>query len=91
METGDLVGSGTISGLDEDDRGSLLELTWGGAEPLTLKAGEGRTFIEGGYELTLAGWAQGPDYRNGFGECVGRILPAATDFVARLADGDVRD
>jgi hypothetical protein len=63
----------------------------GGREPLTLKAGEGRTFIEDGYELTLTGWAQGPDYRIGFGECVGRILPAATDFVARLAEGDVRD
>ena len=36
--------------LDKDNRGSLLELTWGGAEPLTLKAGEGRTFIEDGYE-----------------------------------------
>ena len=88
METGDLVGSGTILGLDKD--GSLLERACG-LEPLTLKAGEGRTFIEGGYELTLAGRAQGPDYRNGFGECVGRILPAATDFVARLAEGDVCD
>jgi fumarylacetoacetase len=87
METGDLLGSGTISGPDKDSRGSLLELAWGGAEPLTFKGGQKRTFIEDGDELTLAGWAQGPDYRVGFGECVGTILPAPTDFMARLAEG----
>jgi fumarylacetoacetase len=87
MDAGDLLGSGTISGPDKDSRGSLLELTWGGAEPLTLKGGERRTFIEDGDELTLAGWAQGQDHRIGFGECVGKILPAPTDFVARLAEG----
>ena len=76
METGDLLGSGTISGPTKDSRGSLLELSWGGAEPLTLETGETRTFIEDGDTLTLTGWAQGPDYRIGFGECTGKILPA---------------
>jgi fumarylacetoacetase len=76
METGDLLGSGTISGPTKDSRGSLLELSWGGAEPLTLDTGESRTFIEDGDTLTLTGWAQGADHRIGFGECSGKILPA---------------
>lgn len=76
MEIGDLLGSGTISGETKDSRGSLLELTWGGAEPLTLSTGEKRTFIEDGDTLTLVGWAQGEGFRVGFGECAGRILPA---------------
>jgi len=76
METGDLLGSGTISGPTKDSRGSLLELSWGGAEPLTLETGETRTFIEDGDTMTLTGWAQGPSYRIGFGECAGKILPA---------------
>jgi fumarylacetoacetase len=80
METGDLLGSGTISGPTKGSRGSLLELSWGGAEPLTLETGETRTFIEDGDTMTLTGWAQGADFRIGFGECTGKILPAlATD------------
>jgi fumarylacetoacetase len=76
MQTGDLLGSGTISGPTPDSRGSLLELSWGGAEPLTLATGETRTFIEDGDTLTLTGWAEGRGYRIGFGECTGKILPA---------------
>jgi fumarylacetoacetase len=86
MDTGDLLGSGTISGAEKHSRGSLLELTWGGAEPLIFSDGEQRTFIEDGDELTLTGWAEGPDYRVGFGECVGRILPASTDFARRISE-----
>jgi len=76
MNTGDLLGSGTISGPEKDQFGSLLELSWGGKEPLTLETGEARSFIEDGDTLTLTGWAQGDGYRVGFGECTGRILPA---------------
>ena len=79
MEIGDLIGSGTISGEAKDSRGSLLELSWGGAEPLTLQTGEKRTFIEDGDALTLVGWAQGDGFRIGFGECAGRILPAPSE------------
>lgn len=86
METGDLLGSGTISGPDKRSRGSLLELTWGGTEPLTLPGGAQRTFIEDGDELTLAGWAEGDGYRIGFGACVGEIAPAPTEFAKRLSD-----
>ncbi len=76
METGDLLGSGTISGPSKASRGSLLELSWGGAEPLTLDTGELRSFIEDGDCVTLTGWAQGQGYRIGFGACTGKILPA---------------
>ncbi|HDR9169891.1 TPA: fumarylacetoacetase [Burkholderia vietnamiensis] len=73
---GDLMGSGTISGPTRDSFGSLLELTWNGKEPLVLKGGGSRTFIEDGDELTLAGWCEGDGYRIGFGTCTGKILPA---------------
>ncbi|ALL64242.1 fumarylacetoacetate hydrolase [Paraburkholderia caribensis MBA4] len=73
---GDLMGSGTISGPTDDSFGSLLELTWNGKNPLQLKEGGTRGFIEDGDELTLAGWCQGDGYRVGFGTCVGEILPA---------------
>ena len=73
---GDLMGSGTISGPTPDSFGSLLELTWNAKNPLELKGGGTRGFIEDGDELTLAGWCQGDGYRVGFGTCVGKILPA---------------
>ena len=73
---GDLMGSGTISGSSPDSFGSLLELTWNGANPLTLADQSQRRFIEDGDELTIRGWAQGDSYRVGFGLCRGKILPA---------------
>jgi fumarylacetoacetase len=76
MNTGDLLGSGTISGPEKQNRGSLLEISWGGKEPLELETGEQRSFLEDGDEVTLTGFAQGDGYRVGFGECRGRILPA---------------
>ena len=68
MRTGDLLGSGTISGPEKHQRGSLLELSWGGKEPLTLDTGDTRTFLEDGDTLTLTGKAVGSDYSIGFGE-----------------------
>ena len=79
MNAGDLLGSGTISGPEKENRGSLIELTWGGKEPLTLQDGSTRSFIEDGDTMILTGHAQGDGYRVGFGACVGTILPA-TDF-----------
>ena len=76
MSSGDLLGSGTISGVEKHQRGSLLEMSWGGKEPFTLDSGEVRSFIEDGDTLTLHGHAQGDGYRIGFGECTGTILPA---------------
>ena len=83
MRTGDLLGSGTISGPQKENRGSLLELSWGGKEPLTLDTGEPRSFIEDGDTLTLKGAAHGDGYTIGFGDCVGQLLPALSDPFAR--------
>ena len=79
MRTGDLLGSGTISGQTKPERGSLLELSWGGKEPLTLDTGETRSFLADGDTLTLKGAARGEGYTIGFGECSGRVLPALED------------
>jgi fumarylacetoacetase len=79
MNTGDLLGSGTISGPEKHQRGSLLELSWGGKEPFGLDTGEVRSFIEDGDTLSLRGVAQGNGYKVGFGDCVGKILPAVSE------------
>ena len=79
MNCGDLLGSGTISGAKKEERGSLLELSWGGKEPLTLGSGETRSFIEDGDTLILKGAAKGDGYQIGFGDCVGKILPAVSN------------
>ncbi len=79
MNAGDLLGSGTISGATKSERGSLLELSWGGKEPLTLDTGESRSFIEDGDTLTLKGVAKGDGYMIGFGDCTGTVLPALDD------------
>ncbi|WP_420012693.1 fumarylacetoacetase [Tateyamaria sp.] len=83
MTVGDLLGSGTISGAEKHERGSLLELSWGGKEPLTLDSGDTRTFLEDGDTLTLKGAAKGKGYRIGFGTCTGTVLPALKDPYAR--------
>ncbi|WP_170400764.1 fumarylacetoacetase [Ruegeria arenilitoris] len=83
MNTGDLLGSGTISGPTKPERGSLLELSWGGKEPLTLNTGETRSFIEDGDTLTLTGAAKGKGYTIGFGDCTGTVLPAHSSPYAR--------
>jgi fumarylacetoacetase len=76
MSVGDLLGSGTISGPDRSERGSLLELSWNGTEPLNLPGGQRRTFLEDGDSLRMRGWCQGDGYRIGFGEVEGTITPA---------------
>jgi fumarylacetoacetase len=76
MRVGDLLGSGTISGPEKDSRGSLLEMSWGGKEPITLETGETRSFLEDGDRLSLRGAALGDGYRVGFGDCAGTVRPA---------------
>ena len=83
MNAGDLLGSGTISGPTKPERGSLLELSWGGKEPLTLDSGETRSFIEDGDTLTLHGNAKGDGYTIGFGDCTGTVIAALDDPYAR--------
>ena len=76
MRVGDLLGSGTISGVEKHERGSLLELSWGGKEPLYLDDGATRSFIEDNDTITMTGAAKGDGYQIGFGLCVGKVLPA---------------
>jgi fumarylacetoacetase len=76
MNVGDLLGSGTISGPDKRQRGSLLEISWNGTEPVELASGISRTFLEDGDSLVMRGWCQGDGYRVGFGEVEGTITPA---------------
>ena len=73
LRTGDLFASGTVSGFEPGQFGSLLELSWGGARPLELPGGS-RTFLEDGDELTLSAWAPGPDgSRLGLGDVAGTV------------------
>ena len=77
VRPGDLFGSGTISGTGRDSRGSLLELSWNGTEPIELADGGTRSFLEDGDTVVIRGWAPGPDgTRVGLGEVVGTIVPA---------------
>ncbi|MEV0170883.1 fumarylacetoacetase [Streptomyces sp. NPDC050803] len=74
LRTGDLYGSGTVSGPTERERGSLLELTWNGRDPLELPDAK-RTFLEDGDVVTLSAWAPGAGgVRVGLGEVSGRVV-----------------
>ncbi len=74
LRPGDLIGSGTVSGPQKENRGCLLEVTWRGSEPLALPTGEKRRFLEDGDEVILRGWCEAAGYRRiGLGECRGVI------------------
>jgi fumarylacetoacetase len=75
LQSGDLLGSGTLSGPVASEAGSLLELTKGGKESVTLANGEQRTFLEDGDTLILRGWCERPGaVRIGLGEVRGTVL-----------------
>jgi len=76
LRPGDLLATGTISGPTPDSYGSLIELSWRGANPLMLTGGDQRTFLEDGDCVKMTGWAQGDGHRVGFGEVSGTVLPA---------------
>jgi fumarylacetoacetase len=77
LRTGDLFASGTISGDEREQRGSFLELSWGGKEPFDTATRSGRTFLEDGDEVTLRATAPGAlGGRIALGEVTGRIVPA---------------
>ncbi len=74
---GDIYASGTVSGPRPEQRGSLLELSWGGTEPIALPDGTTRTFLQDGDVVAITATAPGPrSSRISFGEVSGRILPA---------------
>lgn len=76
MRVGDLYASGTISGPGKDERGSLLEISWGGAEALTLPDGSQRKFLQDGDTVIFRGFGERGDVRVGFGELRAVVLPA---------------
>ena len=73
LRTGDLLASGTVSNEAKESRGSLLELTWRGQQPLELPGGETRTFLEDGDEVIMRAWCEKDGLRIGFGECRGVV------------------
>ncbi|HLW31984.1 MAG TPA: fumarylacetoacetase [Aequorivita sp.] len=76
VNSGDMLGSGTISGSTPDSYGSMLELTWRGEKPLKLSDGTERKFIEDNDTVILKGYCKKDNVRIGFGECRTKLLPA---------------
>jgi len=80
VRTGDLYASGTVSGPEKHQRGSFLELSWAGQEPITLDDGSTKTFLDDGDVVTISATAPGPrGTRIGFGEVTGTIQPARAE------------
>jgi fumarylacetoacetase len=80
LRPGDLLASGTVSGPEPGARGCLLERAWRGTEPLALPSGEQRAFLEDGDEVVFRGRCERPGaVPIGFGECRGRVDPAAQE------------
>lgn len=75
INSGDLMGSGTISGPTQDSFGSMLELTWGGKNPLKLTDGSERKFIADNDTVIIRGFCSNTEVRIGFGEVSSRLLP----------------
>ncbi|TAF74585.1 MAG: fumarylacetoacetase, partial [Curvibacter sp.] len=79
LRAGDLLGTGTLSGPAPEQGGSLLELTQGGKQPVTLPNGEVRTFLQDGDTIILRGSCERAGARSiGFGDCRGTVLAART-------------
>jgi len=77
LKTGDLMGTGTVSGKEDGERGCLLEITKRGKEPVELPSGETRGFLEDHDEIIMRGYCEREGFRRiGFGECRGMVLPA---------------
>jgi fumarylacetoacetase len=75
VNSGDMMGSGTISGPTPDSYGSMLELTWGGKNPLTLNDGKERKFLNDGDTVIMRGFCKNNGTRIGFGEVSSKLLP----------------
>jgi fumarylacetoacetase len=77
LRTGDLYASGTVSGPQPDQRGSLIELAWNGQEPISLPDGTDRAWLHDGDEVSITASARGPaGTRIGLGEARGQVIPA---------------
>jgi fumarylacetoacetase len=76
VNSGDMMGSGTISGPTPDSYGSMLELAWQGTKPVSLQNGETRTSVEDNDTITMRGYCLKDQLRIGFGEVSTKLLPA---------------
>jgi fumarylacetoacetase len=76
INVGDMMASGTISGPTPDSFGSLLEITWGGANPIKFPNGTERKYLQDGDTVIIKGYAQKDNVRIGFGEAKAKVLPA---------------
>ena len=74
ISTGDLMGSGTISGIEKGSFGCMLELSWGGKEKIALSSGEKRDFLQDNDTVVLNGTAYNEKFKIGFSSCSGRII-----------------
>ncbi len=74
MQTGDLLASGTVSGPNRENWGSLLEISANGSEPFKLANGEERSFLQDGDRLTISGHCEDKDYKIGFGSVEGMVV-----------------
>jgi fumarylacetoacetase len=75
LRSGDLFGSGTVSGNTPDSYGSMIELTWAGTKPIILNDGSNRKFINDFDTIIMKGFCKNEQVRIGFGECKGKIFP----------------
>ena len=76
VNVGDMMASGTISGPNPSEYGSMMELTWRGTKPITLKDGTERKFVNDNDTVIIRGYCEKENVRVGFGECVGTLLSA---------------
>jgi fumarylacetoacetase len=78
LQPGDLIGTGTLSTDSDEGLGSLIEISRGGKQPISLPGGETRSFLEDGDEIVLRAWCERDGaVRIGFGECTGRVVDRA--------------
>ena len=76
VNVGDMMGSGTISGPQPSEYGSMMELSWKGTKPIKLNDGSERKFINDNDTVILRGYCQNDKIRIGFGQCKATLLPA---------------
>jgi len=76
LNTGDIIASGTVSGVEDMEHGCLLELTQGGKKEIHLKDGSSRVYLHDGDVVRLSGLAKGVGSSIGFGDCTGQVKPA---------------
>ena len=76
VRVGDLMASGTISGKDPGSYGSMLELSWGASQAISLNDGDSRTFIQDGDTISISGFAENKGIRVGFGNITSKVLPS---------------